>query len=311
MVSAGGANAAADGGGENPGAAAGSDAGPAPAGSPAPPPAVGAIHCRPREVSGGDATLHIHHIHFNTQDPDAGIAFAQRYFNAQPVDFCSDEASPRVTRAAKTERAWFLYTKTSTPPSSMRLNRLAHVGYNHPDVQAELDRLLALDVPLADTTACATAAQGTPCNTFNVLWFYVETPESARFEVATGPGPSTRGFSHIHLIAPTFAFFQDVLGSSLKDSGGTRHIDGVNMIDAGRTGVIDETINYQDTRGAAIDHIGFSTTELEGTQARIEEAGVKIEEPISFKPEHGFRSFMVRSPEGVWLEILEDAPFAP
>ena len=62
----------------------------------------------------------------------------------------------------------------------MRLNRLAHIGYNAPDVTAELERMLAMDVPLADASACATAAQGVPCNTFTVLWFYVDTPESAR-----------------------------------------------------------------------------------------------------------------------------------
>jgi predicted enzyme related to lactoylglutathione lyase len=269
------------------------------------------LHCKQRAVSAGDGRLHMHHVHFNTQDPAANLALVEKFFNAKPIDFCVDESSPRTTRAAKTERAYFLYTKTNTPPANMRLNRLAHIGFNAPDVTAELERMLALDVPLADPSACATAAQGTPCNTFSVLWYYVDTPESARFEVATGPGPSTSGFAHLHFVAPSWSFYEDVLGNALQNASGTRHVDGVNLIDSGRTGMLDTSITYQETRGAAIDHVGFSTTDLDATLARIQATGVEIAEPISFKPEFGFRSFMVRSPEGVWLEIVEDQPFAP
>lgn len=252
----------------------------------------------------------MHHVHFNTQDPDASLAFVQKYFDATPFDYCMG-ADGTPTRAAKTERAYFLYSKVDSPPSNMRLNRLAHVGYIHADVAGELRRLLDLDVPLADSSVCATAAMGTPCNTGPVQWFYVDMPESARFEIATGPGPATSGFGHIHLVAPDYSFFQKVLGDALQDPNGNPHVDQVNMVASGRTGVLDTTISYEDTRGAAVDHVGFSTGDLEGTLQRIEAAGIKIEEPISFKAEYGFRSFMVRSSEGIWLEILEGDGFQP
>jgi predicted enzyme related to lactoylglutathione lyase len=246
----------------------------------------------------------MHHIHFNVLEPSESVAFVQKYFDAKPHEYC-----PGVP-AAKTERAYFLYTKVASPPSNMRLNRLAHVGYINADVAGELKRLNDLDVPLADSSVCATAAMGTPCNTATVLWFYVDTPETARFEIATGPGPATSGFGHIHLVAPDYSFFQKVLGEALQDPNGSPHVDQVNMVASGRTGVLDTSITYEDTRGAAVDHVGFSTGDLEGTLKRIEEAGIKIEEPISLKPE-GFRSFMVRSTEGIWLEILEGDPFMP
>jgi predicted enzyme related to lactoylglutathione lyase len=274
------------------------------------PSAAGA--CKARALSGTDKALHVHHIHYNTQDPAAGIAFVEKYFNAKSIDFCSDESGAVLTRAAKVERAYFLFSKVAAPPSSMRMTRLGHTGYIQADVAGELKRLNDLGVPLADASVCATAAMGTPCNTATVQWFYVDMPESARFEIATGPGPATSGWGHIHLVAPTYSFFQNVLGAALKDPGGaTPNVDGVNMINSGRTGVLDETITYGDTRGSAVDHIAFSTTDLEAELARIMGAGVKIEDPVSFKPEFGFRSFMVRSPEGVWVEIVEDAPFTP
>jgi len=266
--------------------------------------------CPEQKASTTEAQLHMHHIHFNTQDPDASVAFVQKYFNASPFDYCTDAAGA-PTRAAKTDRAYFLYSKVSAAPSNMRLNRLAHVGYIESNVAGELQRLLELDVPLADDSVCPTAAMGTPCNTGPVQWFYVDMPESARFEIATGPGPATRGFGHIHLVAPDYSFFQKVLGDALQDPNGNPHVDQVNMVASGRTGVLDTTITYEDTRGAAIDHVGFSTGDLEGTLKRIEQAGIKIEEPISLKPEYGFRSFMVRSTEGIWLEILEGDGFKP
>jgi predicted enzyme related to lactoylglutathione lyase len=276
---------------------------------PAAAPASGA-GCPELKGSTTDARLHMHHIHFNTQDPAASVAFVEKYFNATGFDYCKDTTGV-ATRGARTERAYFLYSKVSAAPSNMRLNRLAHVGYIESDVAGELMRLLDLDVPLADSTVCATAAMGTPCNTGPVQWFYVDMPESARFEIATGPGPATSGFGHIHLVAPDYSFFQKVLGDALEDPNGNPHVDQVNMVASGRTGVLDDTITYEDTRGAAIDHVGFSTGDLEGTLARIEEAGVKIEEPISLKPEFGFRSFMVRSTEGIWLEILKGDGFKP
>jgi hypothetical protein len=192
----------------------------------------------------------------------------------------------------------------------MRKNRLSHIGYINADVTGELKRLNALDVPLADSSACATAAMGTPCNTGSTLWFYVDMPESARFEIATGPGPATSGFGHIHLVAPDYSFFQTVLGDALQDPNGNPNVDQVNMVAGGRTGVLDQSIAYEDTRGAAIDHVGFSTGDIEGTLKRIQDAGIKIAEPLSLKAE-GFRSFMVRSTEGIWLEILDGDGFKP
>jgi hypothetical protein len=273
-------------------------------------PAAGGVQCPELKPTTTEARLHMHHIHFNTQDPAAGVAFVQKYFNATPFDYCKDAAG-QATPAAKTDRAYFLYSKVNAPPTSQRLNRLAHVGYMNQDVAGELKRLNALKVPLADSSVCATAAMGTPCNTGPVQWFYVDTPETARFEIATGPGPATSGFGHIHLVMPDYSFFQKVLGDALQDPNGNPHVDQVNIVASGRTGVLDTTITYQDTKGAAVDHVGYSTGDLEGTQKRIEAAGIKIEEPISFKPEFGFRSFMVRSSEGIWLEILEGDGFKP
>jgi predicted enzyme related to lactoylglutathione lyase len=154
--------------------------------------------------------------------------------------------------------------------------------------------------------------QGTPCNTFNVQWFYVETPEGARFEVAGGPGPATSGFAHIHLVAPTYGFYEKVLGDALHDVGlATVNVSDVNITNSGYSGMLVDGVMYVPTRGTVVDHIAYSTTDLDATLARIQAAGVAIEEPTSFKADYGFRSFFVKSDEGVWVEIVEDATFVP
>ena len=111
----------------------------------------------------------------------------------------------------------------------------------------------------------------------------------------------------MHLNGDFPDFFRQVLGDALRTSGTTTYVDGVNLTNVGREQVMPE--GAVDTRGKPIDHLGFSTGDIEATRTRIEAAGVQIAEPLSFKPEYGFRSFMLKSPQGVWIEILEDSPF--
>lgn len=61
----------------------------------------------------------------------------------------------------------------------------------------------------------------------------------------------------------------------------------------------------------SIEHLGYSTINLDTEKARILAAGLTLAEDISFKPEYGFRSFFVKSEKGVWIEMVEDTPLAP
>jgi catechol 2,3-dioxygenase-like lactoylglutathione lyase family enzyme len=69
-----------------------------------------------------------------------------------------------------------------------------------------------------------------------------------------------------------------------------------------RTGAI------QPTDGAGIDHITFSFSNLDAALKRVTAAGVGIERPIATDTTHGVRSFFVRSPEGVLVELVEAKP---
>jgi predicted enzyme related to lactoylglutathione lyase len=174
---------------------------------------------------------------------------------------------------------------------------------------SELQRQAMLGAPLWKSDArgqCETAAAGTrPCNDY---WFYMQAPSGAKVEIAMGPGPATMGFGHVHVImGEDLTWYEKVSGGKYKDTA----IDMVNITDVLEDEMYLAGEMVTDTRGKPIDHIAFSTTNLTAERDRIKAAGVEIAEDISFKPEYGFKSFFVKSAKGIWLEMVEDSPFAP
>ena len=278
-------------------------------------PAMGAVKCAPRKVA-GTPEMHFHHVHFNTADPEADIGFFEKFFNAKPETFCSDEAGKPVTRATKTERGWFLYNKVATPPDDRMNTYMEHIGWvqSMPGPEFERQRSLGIMFDEAGRAQCPEAAMGMgPCvlpGLGTPYYYYTEVPNGARVEVALGPGPATSGFGHVHfVIGEDLDFFNKV--SDGKNVGANRAIDEVNHINS----LLDESILAQemvvDSRDKPIGHLAYSTTDLEAAKTRIMSMGITIAEDISVKEEYGFRSFFVRAPKGSWLEIVEDSRFQP
>jgi predicted enzyme related to lactoylglutathione lyase len=266
--------------------------------------------CAPREVTGTPET-HFHHVHFNTVDPEQDLMFFEKFFGAPPVTFCSDEEGNALTRATRTERAWFLFTKVDEPPDPALNTYLEHIGWLHPMPAVELARMVELGVPLYPEVRnqCADAAMGIrpcPVSVIPDYYYYTQPPSGARVEVALGPGPATMGFGHLHFImGEDLTFFETVAGSPFVQTA----LDMVNHINAALTEDMLANETVTETRGKPIDHIAYSTTDLEAAKARIEAAGIAIAEDISMKPEYGFRSFFVKSPKGTWVEMVEDSRF--
>jgi catechol 2,3-dioxygenase-like lactoylglutathione lyase family enzyme len=289
--------------------AAGSSAGLVAAGGAAGTPAAvpAGMGCPQRMVS-GEARLHFHHVHFNSTAPAADIEFYLKYFDVKAIDFCIDAASGVATPAVQTDRGYLLFTTVAAAPDKGLNTYLEHIGWANPNPTSELRRQMMLGVPLwppGDFRQCEEVAQGMACQ--GGIFYYVEPPNGARIEVSNTPGPSTTGFAHLHLNGEFPDFYARVLGEALQTTGGTTNVDGVNLTNTNRQTVMPE--NAVDSKGKPIDHLGFSTADIDGTLARITGEGIEIADPLSFKPEYGFRSFMVKSPEGVWLEIVEDSPF--
>ena len=262
--------------------------------------------CAARAVAGAPG-VHFHHVHFNTQDPSADLKFFELFLDAPPEEFCRPEGQGAPTLATRTERGWFLYSQVADAPDPALNTYLEHVGWINPDPNAELQRLVQLGAPRypVGRAQCQTAFDGDQaCNNF---WFYLLAPSGARIEVARGPGPALTGFGHVHLIMGVdFAFFQTALGPNFAEMA----IDMVNHTDVALTEDILANEQVTETRGKPIDHLGYSTTDLEGEKERILAAGLTLAEDISFKPEFGFRSFFLKSEKGIWIELVEDTAFS-
>jgi hypothetical protein len=275
-----------------------------------PEPDAGPPSCAPREVS-GTPEVHFHHVHFNTVDPEADQIFFEKFFGAPAVPFCDDASGSPLTRATHTERGWFLYTKVDEAPDPRLNTYLEHVGWVHPMPAQELIRQVGLGITLypEGRYQCPEAATGMmacPVGPIESYFYYTQAPSGARVEVALGPGPATSGFGHVHFImGEDLAFFTTVSDGAFMDGA----IDMVNHIDASLMEDLLATETVVETRGKPIDHIAYSTTDLEAAKARIEAAGIAIAEDISWKNEYGFRSFFVRTAKGTWLEMVEDKRF--
>jgi hypothetical protein len=269
------------------------------------PPAAGG--CKPRALAGADG-IRFHHVHFNSVSPDDDMAFYDKFFGVKAETFCESEDGTLATRATRTERGYFLYTRVTAQPDPALNTYLEHIGWIHANPAAELTRLFEAGATLAPLGRgqCETAVMGTmPCNNY---WFYLQAPNGARVEVARGPGPATSGFGHVHMVMGVdFAWLGTVTNGSIAN----KVIDMVNHTDVAIEESSLSMLMVADTRGKPIDHLGYSTTNLDAEKERILAAGIELAEDISWKREYGFRSFFVRSEKGVWIEIVEDSPFTP
>jgi hypothetical protein len=273
-------------------------------------PAATEIDCTPRAIA-GDATMHFHHVHFNTTAADQDLELFEKLFATETIEWCKDKKTGAATWATKTDRGYFLYTEVDVAPDPALNTYLEHVGWLHPTPNMELARLIALDAPLWESGhrfQCPEAAMGTMACGFDGYWFYLKAPSGARIEIARGPGPATMGFGHVHMImGADLAWLETVTGGAYKDGA----IDMVNHTAISLEETLLDTEMKTETRGKPIDHIGYSTTELEAARDRIMGAGITLAEEISWKPAFGFRSFMVKDAKGIWYEIVEDTAFAP
>jgi hypothetical protein len=115
------------------------------------------------------------------------------------------------------------------------------------------------------------------------------------------------GFGHVHMIMGIdYPFFETATGGAFKNKA----IDMVNHTDAALQESVLANEMVVETRGKPIDHLGYSTTDLDAEKERVLAAGLTLAEDISFKPEYGFRSFFMKSAKGVWIEMVEDSPFS-
>ena len=63
---------------------------------------------------------------------------------------------------------------------------------------------------------------------------------------------------------------------------------------------------FKPTDGTALDHLGFSFEDINPIFEKLKSAGVKIVKGIQTDPVLGLKSFFVRGPDGLLVEIVEE-----
>jgi catechol 2,3-dioxygenase-like lactoylglutathione lyase family enzyme len=245
-----------------------------------------------------------HHVHLNVSDIAKSGAFYKKTFGVVPVDYAGK------TPALMAERSFIFLNQTAAPIPSQLHTGVIHIGWAGVDGPSEFAGLQAQGVEFY-----------TPLTRFLTGHFmYLYGPDREVIEIWTVE--KHHRLNHIHLLSPdpkmAAEWFAKVTNSASPAEAGAG-LPGYWKVDFGdvsldilpdtqmfkpreRTGAI------QPTDGAGIDHLAFSFRDLDAALARVTAAGIPVVRPISQDPAYGVRSFFVRSPDGVLVELVEANP---
>ncbi|WP_411896089.1 VOC family protein [Winogradskyella sp. A2] len=252
--------------------------------------------------------VNFHHVHLNVTDRDSTIAYYQKYFGATEVKY-----RDRVD-ALFTEKSFLLMNLVDTAPPTHLGSSLWHIGWSGVDGQSEFDwrvkEGIAVHTPI------------TPLG--NNFYMYFRGPEKEIIEVWTGN--KNHRFEHIHLLSTnvdkTMNWFESHLGlipaseevkyfgkNEFRRKWNRLKINNINIIVFGKSvGEVSWWPNKEikPTDGSAIDHIGFSTENIEHLRNKMRSDGLDIVHDIKIDPIHGMKSFFVRGPDSLLVEIVEE-----
>jgi len=254
--------------------------------------------------------VNFHHVHLNVTDRDSTIAFYQKYFGATQVKY-RDKVD-----ALFTEKSFLLMNLVDSAPPTHLGSSLWHIGWSGVDGQSEFDWRV--------NEGIAVHTDITPLG--DDFWMYFFGPEKEVIEVYTGN--KNHRFEHIHLLSTdvdrTMKWFESNLGfkpvnekaklwanNALRWKWNLLTVNNINIIVFGKP--VEKEPWWPDeeikpTDGSAIDHIGFSTENIEFLYNKMRSEGLDIVHDLKVDPIHGMKSFFIRGPDSLLIEIVEEKP---
>lgn len=249
-----------------------------------------------------------HHVHLNSADPAAAIAFYTSAF----------DATKRTTLAGwdavQSEQIYLLFNKVARPPAAAPASAIWHFGWGSPameeDYQKHLANGIAFHTPLTRLNA-------------NLLFAYMRAPDGALVEINTA---RTRAFLHAHLYsaAPLCAadWYVKHLGAASRatrtgpcDVPFAAPSEPLGVIRAPaasvRFGEISLIIYPQQRpeklvspRGHVVDHLALYVPDLAATLARLRSAGVKVLEELHPFGRSKQQAAMIEGPDSIAIELI-------
>src|SRR5215472_15759570 len=236
---------------------------------------------------------HFHHVHLNSTDPAAAIAFYTSKFDCEKAKYAGK------IDAVWAQKSWLLFDKVSTPPKSEITSAIWHIGWGAEDIKAtyqkQLDSGTKFETPLSDISDIG----GGKPNSGLILFAYVDGPDHELIELNSA---THHHFGHIHLLSkdPIAAgeWYIKELGMVRRGSGPVSReprmyrgfqigpsmslmMDNVNFIifpmEYAKTQwpeLWKDRTDFESTSGHVTDHIGFSVDNLDQTLDRLKKDGV-------------------------------------
>ena len=252
-----------------------------------------------------------HHVHLNSLDPSAAVAFYTRTFDV------TKKTNLAGMEALQSENMYLLFSKVTKPPATAPDSAIWHFGWGSTDMQADYQKHLAAGVTFQ--TPITKLGSGT-------LFAYMKAPDGALVEINTS---QTRAFIHVHLYsdAPLCAaeWYQKNLGAVSRASAqrtGPCEVpfaapsEPLGVIRSPATTVRIGEINLiiyprqrpgplVSTRGHVVDHIAVSYPDVAAAVERLRKSGVKVLEEIHAFGNSNSRAAMIEGPDSIAIELIE------
>lgn len=276
--------------------------------------------CASEQQNKADKSIHLHHIHMKVGNRAASTSFYEKHLAARRVTLNG------TTEALHATPILLLLDETPTPPVSRLPTALQHVGWGAKDVSAWYEMAHAQGVApdtrggtLFNTLETPTVVEPDPAGTAGIeldvpgcfpqqesfSYMYVLGPDQERIEVWTG---EEKRVNHVHFTASdvlaTATWYQQFLGLSETPTPLAYSFlldDALFFFEA-----IGDAADYQPTDDQPLSHVAFSVTDLQAWMKRANEQNIEIVSPPA--EVHGFKSFFVRGPDGILIELVQAAP---
>lgn len=266
-----------------------------------------------------------HHVRVNSTSPEQTSRYYQFVFGATPIKY---RGGPD---ALFTEKSFLLVNEVDAAPNPALDTGLWHIGWGGVDVAREYEWWKDREWTKGRPIEFHTTPQPLPGK--DNFYMYFLGPDRELIEVNT---MGHRRFAHVHLLADdvnaTTRWYAEHLGQKPRRLDVPRptgdpntlfgiwmnsfQCDNVTFIVFGRypTGdrppwyPADQAVETSPTDGRPLDHVAFSYRKIEPEFERMKASGVEIVKEIATDPTFGFRSFFVRGPDKVLIEIVEEKP---
>jgi len=280
------------------------------------------------EAASQDPPARFHHVRLNVTDPKASVEYYQKFFSAVPIKFRG------VSDALLTNRSFILFNTVPKRASNNSRTALWHIGWGGIDGPSEYSWRNAQGMQWAKDLVTVGD---------NLVHFmYASGPDQEIVEIWTGT-PYQR-YNHVHLLANDPNVTRDWYIDNLGARGDKKYIPNPGLPPPSMTfrddpkklfaaiwntvAVVDGVIfnifgipsepvfwwddglidKFEKTEGHVINHFAFSYPDIEPVYKRMKKNGVTIVKGIRWDKKLKMKSFFVRAPDNVLVEIVEADP---